>query len=165
VTADTSTTSETPATGVAENEPEGETTASRQEIPKEVAAALKKANKEAEALRLKVKEFEDRDKTEAERALEARRELESRVEKAEREALRLRVIAEIGLDSDLHEFVTGDTEEEIRAKAEKLKARATPSQDAAPTARGIDQGSRSAGALPLSGDPFERALKNAVGIP
>jgi hypothetical protein len=163
VTADASPISETPVTGAVENEPEGDTTASRQEIPKEVAAALKKANKEAEALRLKVKEYEDRDKSEAERALEARRELESRVEKAEREALRLRVIAEIGLDSDLHEFVTGDTEDEIRAKAEKLKARATSAETPA-AARGIDQGTRSAGALPLNGDPLAASLKAKLGI-
>ena len=54
------------------------------ELPKEVQAALRKANKEAETLRLKLKEFEDRDKSEAQKLIE-------RAEQAERERDALKV--------------------------------------------------------------------------
>ena len=104
-----------------------------------------KANADAAA---RLKEFEDAQKSEAERTAEALAEAQQRAAKAEAEALRLRVAAETELPADLHEFLSGDTEEELRAKAEKLKAATAagvrrpqpdPSQGAKPNGNGPSQ--------------------------
>ncbi len=92
------------------------------EVPAEVKAALRKANKEAETLRLRLKEIEDRDKTEAQKLSERAEAAERSATEAQRELSRLRVISEVGLPADLHEFVIGNDEDELRAKATKLKA-------------------------------------------
>ena len=68
--------------------------------------------------------------------------------KAQAEALRLRIAAETDLPADLHEFLVGADEAEIRAKAEKLKAATAagtrrpqpdPSQGAKPDSTGPSQ--------------------------
>ena len=111
-------------------------------------AARKEAERAAADLAAKVKEFEDAQKSEAERTAEALAEAQTRAAKAEAEALRLRVAAETELPADLHEFLSGDTEDELRAKAEKLKAATAagvrrpqpdPSQGAKPNGSGPSQ--------------------------
>lgn len=111
-------------------------------------AARKEAERAAAELAAKVKEFEDAQKSEAERTAEALAEAQQRAAKAEAEALRLRIAAETELPADLHEFLAGDTEEELRAKAEKLKAATAagvrrpqpdPSQGAKPNGNGPSQ--------------------------
>lgn len=96
------------------------------EVPPEVRAALKKANKEAETLRLRLKEFEDRDKTEAQKLLERAETAERAVEQARTEALRSKVAATKGLPADLHEFLTAATEDDLNAQADRLLARIAP---------------------------------------
>ncbi|PAX92985.1 hypothetical protein CLM82_00015, partial [Streptomyces albidoflavus] len=62
-------------------------------VPPAVERALRKANEEAKTLRLKLKEFEDRDKTEAERLAERASEAEKRASTAEQGLLRWKVAA------------------------------------------------------------------------
>jgi hypothetical protein len=61
-------------------------------------------------------------KTEQQRLAERAEAAERSAAEAQRELVRLRVISEVGLPADLHEFVVGNDEDELRAKATKLKA-------------------------------------------
>jgi hypothetical protein len=61
-------------------------------------------------------------KTEQQRLAERAEAAERSAVDAQRELSRLRVITEVGLPADLHEFVVGNDEDELRAKAMKLKA-------------------------------------------
>ena len=115
-----------------------------------------KANADAAT---KLAGIEEAQKTAEQKAEEDRLAAEQRAIAAERELTRMRVLAEVGLEAELHEFVSGDTEDDIRAKAEKLKAK-TASRPAGST---IDQGVRNA-PLALNGDPLEDALKRKLGI-
>jgi len=124
-----------------------------------------KANADAAA---RLAQFEESQKTEAQRLTEAVTAAEQRAAAAERESMRLKVIAESGLDPDLHEFVTGDTEDEVRAKAEKLKAKAAAAVVAPTTAPGpradLSQGAKSQADVALNGDPLLADLKAKLGI-
>lgn len=99
------------------------------DIPAEVKAALKKANKEAETLRLKLKEYEDRDKTEVDK-------LNERLALAERRALdaeRLEVALDKGLTRTQAKRLVGSTREELEADADELIADlGPPSEDPRP---------------------------------
>jgi hypothetical protein len=99
-------------------------------VPPEMKAALHKANKEAETLRLKLKEFEDRDKTDLEKLAERATASEKRAVDAESRALRAEVASTLSVPADLVEFLTGTTEEELTAQAAKLVAHRA-GQDAA----------------------------------
>lgn len=81
--------------------------------------AAEKATNEALA---KVKAFEDAQKSESERLTEQLQALKAEAATAKAETLRLRVAAETGLPADLHEFLVGDDEDGLRAKAKKLMA-------------------------------------------
>lgn len=92
----------------------------RAEVPPEVKRALAKANKEAETLRLRLKEFEDRDKTDAQKVQEERDAL-----RAERDALSLQVLRrevadEKGLTPAQARRLVGTTREEMEADADEL---------------------------------------------
>jgi hypothetical protein len=96
--------------------------------------ARREAEKAAAALAAKVKEFEDSQKSELEKAAARAEAAEKAAAQAQAEALRLKVAAETGLPADLHEFLTGGDEESLRAQADKLKAataagRTTPRPD------------------------------------
>lgn len=94
------------------------------EVPPEVKAALRKANKEAETLRLRLKEYEDRDKSDAEKQAERLQALEAEALAARSEALRLRVAAKFGIgDEDADLFLTASDEETLTKQAERLSAR------------------------------------------
>jgi hypothetical protein len=129
--------------------------------------AKKDAEKRAAELEAQLKQYQDRDKTEAEKLAERATAAEAAAAGAQREIARLRVIAEVQLDPDLHEFVIGDTEDEMRARAEKLKAKVTGSVAPEPTTEpgprpDLSQGARSA--MPLNGDPLTQSVKNVLGI-
>lgn len=81
-----------------------------------------KANREAAALRRRLKDIEDKDKSESQRATEAAQEAVARAEKAERELLRLTIASEKGLTPKQARRLTGDTEDELRADADDLVA-------------------------------------------
>ncbi|GAA3121758.1 hypothetical protein [Streptomyces echinatus] len=117
---------ETPETGVTEaagaqaaQQPKdsGET-----KVPPEVERALRKANKEAETLRLKLKEFEDRDKTEAQKLADRANEAESAAARATAKLLRYEVAADKKLPAGWAQRLQGSTKEELEADAEKLLA-------------------------------------------
>lgn len=103
-------------------EVEESTEPTKQDIPVEVKRALQKANKEAETLRLKLKEFEDRDKTDAQRIQEERDALKSELENLSLQSLRREVADEKGLTLAQAKRLVGITREEIEADADDLLA-------------------------------------------
>lgn len=82
-------------------------------------AARAAAEKAQAELAAKVKEFEDRDKTEAEKAAERLAASEKAAADAQTELLRYKVAAEKGVDADL---LTGTDEASMRVAADKLLA-------------------------------------------
>lgn len=90
------------------------------DVPPEVARALKKANNEAEKLRLKLKEYEDRDKSELEKLAESQAAAERRAIEAEMRALRLEVAAEKGLTASQAKRLVGSSREDLEADAEEI---------------------------------------------
>lgn len=102
-------------------EPAGETP-SGDRLPDDhpVVKALAKANKEAEQARLKVKEFEDRDKTEIERASEKLTELEKTATSATVDAIRFEIALDKGLTKNQAKRLVGSTREELEADADEL---------------------------------------------
>lgn len=85
-------------------------------------AALRKANKEAEQFRLKLKEFEDRDKTESEKLADTNRNLEERARKAEIDLCRYRVAMRKGLTETQARRLVGESEEDFESDADELVA-------------------------------------------
>jgi hypothetical protein len=75
-----------------------------------------------DSTRSKLKEREDAEKSDSERATSRASEAEARAAKAERTLLIERATRKHNLPEDVVEFLTGDTEEEINAKAERLAA-------------------------------------------
>lgn len=82
--------------------------------------ALKKANKEAETHRLRLKEIEDRDKSEAEKLTERTRELESNLTTAQATALRYEIALDKGIPKSIASRLQGATREEMEADADEL---------------------------------------------
>jgi len=110
------------------------------EIPAEVKRALQKANKEAETLRLKLKEFEDRDKTEAQKLQEERDALKAERDGLYFENLRREVADEKGLTPAQARRLVGTTREELEADADDVVA--TFPVKRAPAFGDVGQGSR-----------------------
>lgn len=89
-------------------------------------AALRKANEEAKANRLRVKELEDRDKSETEKLSEATAAATRRADEAEARALRLEVAADKGLTPQQARRLVGDSLEDLQADADELLASFKP---------------------------------------
>lgn len=127
--------------------------------------ARKAAEKAANELAAKVKQFEDRDKSESDKLQEQLQELTSRAAKAERENARLAAIAKHQIPADYHDLIQGDDEAALEASAAKVETLLAVS--ASPTDRASyvipDEGGHPR--LALNGDGIESALKNALGIP
>jgi hypothetical protein len=87
-----------------------------QKLRQENAAARKRAQ-EAET---RAKEFEDRDKSELEKAAEAAKTATVRAEEAEARLLRFEAAAAAGLDSKHAHRLQGSTKEELEADAKEL---------------------------------------------
>lgn len=121
MTADDTQTETIPETPPAETEPPKTETVSPAQI-KSMEAALRKANKEAETHRLKLKELEDRDKSEADKAADRAAEAERRAQRAETALLRTRIALSKGLPAELADRLQGDTEAEMADDAEALLA-------------------------------------------
>ncbi len=109
--------------------------------------ALRKANKEAETARLKLKEIEDRDKTDSEKLTERLTTAEKRAVDAEHRAMRLEVAAGKGLTPIQAKRLVGATQEELEADADELLATFVPNR---PNVTG-----RPSPALRGGGDPTE----------
>lgn len=83
---------------------------------------LKIANTSIEELTTKVSTFEDRDKTEIQRAADAAAAAETRATKAESELLRLTVAGEKEITGASLALLTGKTREELEAQADSILA-------------------------------------------
>ena len=111
-------------------------------------------------LESKLQEYEDRDKTELEKLQERAQRAEQELEKASIEQTRLTVAAKHGIAADHLDLLTGSTEEEIAAKAEKLASLITARKPERVLV--AEQGEPAPPAL--NGDGIEDALKRALRI-
>jgi hypothetical protein len=125
---------------VQQAEQQAEQQTDRAPVPPEVEKALRKANKEAETLRLRLKEYEDRDKTEQQRLDERLVAAEKAAAERETALLRYRVGVAKGLPPDLVERLRGSTEEELAADADSLLKILPPPRV---TRGAVEQGPRS----------------------
>lgn len=114
------------------------------EVPAEVKRALNKANREAEKLRLRLKEFEDRDKTEQQKLAESHAAAEKRAVDAEMGLARYRVAVAKQLPAELVDRLRGSTEEELAADADHLLELV----GAAPRGTDFDGGARTTAGKP-----------------
>ena len=90
------------------------------------AREQEKRAKENAAAAQRLREFEDAQKTEAQRASERVKELEGAVEAAQRDALRFKVASKFGVsDEDADLFLTGSDEETLTKQAQRLSDRTT----------------------------------------
>lgn len=98
--------------------------------------AAKAHQKQIDDLSRQLQEFQDRDKTEAQRLTDAKSAAEQRAASAEQQLLRFKVAAAKNLPANLAARLQGSTEEEMTADAESLleilgaqQQRSTPSYD------------------------------------
>lgn len=133
---------ETPSTDAEQKQDAAKKT---DDVPPEVRRALNKANKEAEALRLQLKEFQDRDKSEAEKVAERAQSAETRAAEAESKALRLEVAFEKGLTPAQAKRLVGQTREELEADADELLETFKPAETPKPDVD-LDLGTRTTAA-------------------
>jgi hypothetical protein len=115
--------------------------APKADIPAEVKQALKKANKEAETLRLKLKEYEDRDKTDLQRLQEERDSLKSERDSLSLAQLRREVADEKGLTPAQARRLVGSTRDELEADAAEI-LEAFPAAAPKPKFGDVGQGPR-----------------------
>jgi hypothetical protein len=122
--------------------------------------ARKAAERTAAELSAKLKQFEDANLSELERTKKAAEESAAELAKLRSENIRSKVALDKGIPADLVEFLTGDTEGDIAAKADLLLARlntpGTPKPDPS-------QGAKGEGAA-LNGDPLLDTIKNKLGL-
>ncbi|MEV7606112.1 DUF4355 domain-containing protein [Paenarthrobacter sp. NPDC089322] len=155
-------------TTTTEAAPAAETTTEPQELGDGGLKALqaerdarKAAEKTAAEYAAKLKGFEDEKLSELEKAQNAANEAAAELAKLRTENTRSKVALAKGLPADLVEFLTGDTEEEVAAKADLLISRlgtpGTPKPDPS-------QGSKGSQAHALNGDPLLADLKSKLGI-
>ena len=85
-------------------------------------AYVKQLREEAAGYRVKLKEIEDAEKSELQRAQEAAEAAQRELAATKTEAARLRIAAKHGIGEDHLDFLTGSDEEELEAKAVKLAA-------------------------------------------
>lgn len=103
--------------------------------------ARKQAERERADLASRLKEIEDANLSELEKAQREAAEARDALTTIQRESNRNRIALEKGVPSDLTEFITGETAEEMAAKADLLLARlgstpSTPKPDATQGASG-----------------------------
>lgn len=107
---------------------------------REARKAAEKANAELAA---RLKEFEDSNLSEIERAKKAAEESAAELAALRAENVRKSVALAKGVPADLIEFLTGATEDEIAAKADLLMSRlntpTTPKPDLSQGAKGADK--------------------------
>jgi len=155
------------AEGTAPPAPEGNPTESKQDIPAEVKNALKKANKEAETLRLKLKEYEDRDKTDLQKLQEERDALLKERDSLSINQLRREVADEKGLTPAQARRLVGSTREELEADADDILT-AFPATAPKPKFGDVGQGTRGESAAriysrsELNDFSFYQANKNDI---
>jgi len=122
--------------------------------------ARKTAERTAAELAAKLKSFEDANLSELERTKKAAEESAAELATLRKENVRSKVALAKGVPADLIEFLTGDSEEDVAAKADLLMARlntpGTPKPDPSQGAKIPDYA--------LNGDPLLADLKSKLGI-
>lgn len=108
----------------------------RQVLAKERASA-RSATKAMRALESRVREYEDAQKTEAQKTADRLAEAERRAAEAEQRLMRFDVAAEKGLDAKFADLLSGASREDMEANADRLLELAKAAAPAA-TARGAD---------------------------
>lgn len=83
-------------------------------------AYVKQLREEAAGYRVRLKEIEDAEKSELQKAQEAAESAQRELAATRTEAARLRIAAKHGIGEDHLDFLTGSDEEELEAKAVKL---------------------------------------------
>lgn len=83
-------------------------------------AYVKQLREEAAGYRVRLKEIEDAEKSELQKAQEAAEAAQRELAATKTEAARLRIAAKHGIGEDHLDFLTGSDEEELEAKAVKL---------------------------------------------
>jgi len=126
-----------PAEGVQEPADLGDAGQKAIKAERDARKAAERSNAELQA---KLKEFEDSKLSELERANNAAAEAAAELARLRHENIRATVALAKGVPADLIEFLTGDTEEEVAAKADILLARlntpGTPKPDPSQGAKG-----------------------------
>lgn len=127
-------------------------------------AARKAAEKKLAAYEAKLKEIEDANLSEIEKAKKAAAEAQAKLDQIARENLRNSVALAKGVPVDLVQFLNGDTEDDLNAQADTLLARlaaapTTPKPDLSQASTAGEPGRP----LPLNGDPLEAALRAKLG--
>lgn len=123
--------------------------------------ARKAAEKSAAEYAARLKELEQANLSELEKAQRSAKEAQDQLTAITRQNLRNSVALTKGVPADLVEFLSGDTEDEIAAKADTLLARLN-----APTSPLPDptQGARGGEPHALNSDGLEQALREKLGI-
>lgn len=117
------------------------------------------------AARQKVKEFEDRDKSDADKAADRLTAAEKRAADAEAALLRRTVADDKGLTAAQAKFLTGTTQEEIEAKADEI-LEAFPANGASPPpSRRPESTAPAGGTDPTSGTEETDPAKLAASVP
>lgn len=125
------------------------------------------AEKRAAELEARLKEFEDRDKTESTRAIERAEAAEKAAAAAEARALRLEVASEKGLTPAQAKRLVGESREELEADASELletfKPTASVDDDSNTVTDSLDLGIRSGSpkAGKSTGDLFAAAVEGS----
>ena len=126
--------------------------------------ARKAAEKAAADAAAKVKEYEDAQKSEAERLAAKVTELETRAAKAEAAALRAQIVNELEIPADIAADIAGSTPEEYRAAAERIKARLAPAKSPAPSPTRPVESLQPGSGTPQQSGPVQMAKADLVGM-
>jgi hypothetical protein len=121
--------------------------------------AAREATKERDALAARLKELEDRDKTEAQKLADRAALAERERDEARLDALRVKVGASKKLPADVVELLRGETEAELAAHADRL---AEHFKAASRPAGSVDQGNRGAPAPDSPGAQFASFLNQQM---
>lgn len=97
------------------------------------AKGLRARVKELEALEAKVREFEDSQKSEAEKVLARAEKAEQRAQAVENDLVRERIARRHKIDEDDMDLLGAGTEEQIEARAKKIAAKNAAAAGAAAT--------------------------------
>lgn len=142
--------------------PEGLGDAGKEALKRE-RAAVKAERKRADDMAAKIKEFEDRDKTEAQKQAEKLADTEKRAAAAERSVLVHEVAAKKGLTGELADLASrliGTTKEELEKDADKLLKSV-----GAAGGTSLDQGARGRKSSGSSGnDAVNDWLRKGAGV-
>lgn len=92
-------------------------------------AYVKQLREEAAGYRVKLKEIEDSEKSELQKAMEAAETAQRELAATRSESARLRIATKHGISEDHLDLLTGADEDELEAKAAKLAALIKPTNE------------------------------------